>query len=445
MIQGHSPLQTPSVPSQGFNDRLDRYQQLLKKLAQPVLTEVEIAEVLMYRDQLQAAMADRHALNSAHLIRIAELDHVLKKHEDVIARHLDLEVWRRLMNPPETAWWWFLQRPEPRQWWNEFDGLFNAGTLMALTISASLITDTATRLLTGGIDLGATLLISGQSLLALIAGGGALTQAGQEAYRRILERLTLNKRYWQEASFGFALILTLSLAGVHAMLPQFAESVHHSGADRLSVGKLDSARKHFQRAIALKPNYVEAHFNLAQVYEALQQTDQAKAEYQLVVRQKIEACQPADRENCDLSIWLQAHNNLARLDILDKKYNIAAPLLQAGLRQLSQQPVESNSEAQRLKYELLKNLGWARLNQSFFNEAENFLQDAIQTDSQTPDAFCLLAKLYDAQKAETRALTAWDQCLVLANRNPVVLETQPEVNEWAAMAQEKLSTSQAEP
>lgn len=433
------PAQSPE-----FNKLLKQYRVSLQIFERPKakFKPEEILNLLTCRDQVQALMAERSLLSSQQLLHLADLDCYLKKYEVLIATHLDLEAWQQLINPPPTSWWWFLRVPEPRHWWNEYDWLFNTGTLIVLTISASLITDTATRLFSGGIDLGSTLVISGQSLLALLAGGGALTQAGRQAYERILSRLRINKRYWQEASFTFALILVLCLAGIHAALPGFAETANLNGAAHYQNGKLDSARKDFNRAIALKPDFPEAHFNLALVYEDLLRVEEAKAQYQLVVTQKeLVNCNAANTAYCDdLVIWLRAHNNLAELNIVDENYGEAAPLLQAGLRKLEQKGNGETPEAKRLKYNLLKNLGWARLNQEFLTEAEKHLQQAARIEPNAPDPFCMLAKLSEAKNEAQQALPAWKKCLTKAQQNPIVLETQPEVNQWVAEAQERLTT-----
>ncbi|WP_299485938.1 tetratricopeptide repeat protein [Acaryochloris sp. IP29b_bin.137] len=431
--------------SSAFNQLLNQYRVSLQIFDRPKakFRPEEILNLLTCRDQIQVFLAERSQLSSQQLLHLADLDCYLKKYEVLIATHLDLAAWQQLVNPPQTSWWWFLRAPEPRHWWNEYDWLFNAGTLVVLTISASLITDTATRLFSGGIDLGSTLVISGQSLLALLAGGGALTQAGRQAYERILSRLRINKRYWQEASFTFALILVLGLAGIHSALPGFAETANRNGEAHYQNGKLDSARKDFNRAIALKPDFPKAHFNLALVHEDLQQIEEAKAQYQLVVTQKdLLNCNTANAEHCDdLTIWLQAHNNLAELNIVDENYGEAAPLLQAGLRKLEQNGNGETPEVTRLKYNLLKNLGWARLNQEFFTEAEKHLQQAARIEPDAPDPFCMLAKLSEAKQENQKALLAWNKCLTKAQQNPIVLETQPEVNQWVAQAQERLAAA----
>ncbi|UJB71392.1 tetratricopeptide repeat protein [Acaryochloris sp. 'Moss Beach'] len=438
------PIDEPAQLSE-FNMLLNQYRISLQIFDRPKakFKPEEILNLLTCRDQIQVHMTERSLLSSQQLLRLADLDCYLKKYEVLIATHLDLEAWQQLVHPPRTSWWWFLRAPEPRHWWNEYDWLFNAGTLVVLTISASLITDTATRLFSGGIDLGSTLVISGQSLLALLAGGGALTQAGRQAYERLLSRLRINKHYWQEASFTFALLLVLSLAGIHSALPGFAEMANQNGEAHYQNGKLDSARKDFSRAIALKQDFPKAHFNLALVHEDLQQLEDAKAQYQLVVTQKdLVNCNAANADHCDdLMIWLQAHNNLAELDIVDEEYGKAAPLLQAGLRKLEQQGNEVTPKSKQLKYNLLKNLGWARLNQTFFSEAENYLKQAARMEPKAPDSFCMLAKLSEAKNEKQKALPDWKKCLIKAQKNPIVLETQPEVNQWVAEAQERLSAT----
>lgn len=427
---------------QAFNTLVDEYRSALElwERSDPSVSWPEILAVLMLRDRLQETLATQDEVNLEHLVQLVDLDSRLKAQQGEIAAHPEYETYRQLLNPSETAWWWFFQVPEPKKWWSEIRLAVQRGDFGGTNHCCQPDHGYGDPFIHGGVDLGATLAVSGQSVLALLAGGGALTQAGRKAYGRVLESLKVDKRHWQETSFGLAVVLTLGLGGVHAALPHLAQWVNRGGEVHYRLGQLDSARKDFQRAVALKPDYGKAHFNLGLVYEDLQQVDQAKVEYQLVVTQLIADCNPQVAKNCGVLTWLQAHNNLARLNILAQDYGVAVPLLQAGLRKLQEPMVESNPNAKHLKYDLLKNLGWARLNQEFYSEAENLLLEAIDAEAQ-PDAFCLMAQLNESQKDETMALENWEQCLVLANQDPSVLETQSEVNQWAATAQERLSAS----
>ena len=417
---------------------------MLKNPQSPSVPQ-DILNTLMQRDRLQAALDDRQAISAEQLIQLADLDTRLRAQADKIAACLEVKTWRQTIEPAETAWWWFLEATPPKRWWNRYDWLLNTGTIVSLTISASLITDMASRLFAGGIDVGSTLVIAGQSLLTLLAGGGALTAAGRKAYERILRSLNLNQYYWQEVSLGAAFVLTLILVGVHGSLPQLALRVNRSGEENYQLGKLALAQKDYEKAIALKPSYSEAYFNLGQVYEDLQDFQQAKKQYQWVVNSTPEVCEQNTEAVCGDLIWLLTHNNLARLYILENNYEASAPLLQRALRQLEQAQIETDAETQRLKYDLLKNLGWVRLNQKFYIDATNYLKQAIHLDAQSPDAYCLYAQLLDETAQPQAARTEWEKCLTQAYQEPIALETQPEVNKWAAIAQEKLSSSEEQP
>ena len=85
-----------------------------------------------------------------------------------------------------------------------------------------------------------------------------------------------------------------------------------------------------------------------------------------------------------------------------------------------------------VKYDMLKNLAWARLEQERFVEAEVYLKDAIDTFDDKAPAHCLLAQVLEAQADETAAKEEWEQCLSLSSM------LVPDEDEWIKMARDFL-------
>jgi tetratricopeptide (TPR) repeat protein len=387
---------------------LNHYQQTLQVLEHKEpgdLGETQALDVLMVRDRLQSIIDSHTPLPSSQLIEIAQLDRRLKKRGDLIAKLTHLVEWRDLLKPDRAAWWWWF----PARW-EKFDWLWNALSVTALTISLSLIVDTSTRLLSAKPDTFSTLAVAGQSVMTLIAGGGALTKTGREAIAKILIAINIPPRFWQEISCGLAWVLMLSLFGLNTALPHIAVRINQDGLTDRAAGRIETAEASFQRAIALKPDYAQAHLNLGMIYEDLRDFDRAINQYEIA--SNIEPSNEAERKAV-----LQAHSHLSRRKILDENYSVAASVILAGLDLVATDPNAANN--QPATYELLKNLGWTRLEQGRVDQAEIALQRAIELQPQSGQAYCLLAETFAAQGNETDALAASQRCLAYGDsRNP---------------------------
>jgi Flp pilus assembly protein TadD len=139
----------------------------------------------------------------------------------------------------------------------------------------------------------------------------------------------------------------------------------------------------------------------------LQQIDKAQAEYLAAVQGGLDA----------------AYNNLARLYILEEDYAAAVPLLKKGL-------LLTNQEA--VKYDLHKNLGWARLGQARYDEATSELQAAIALAPEQAPAHCLLAQVLDSWGNTSAATVEWETCLKLAD------PLRPDEDIWIGLARHRL-------
>jgi len=64
-----------------------------------------------------------------------------------------------------------------------------------------------------------------------LACGGAFTQAGKEAYEKILIGFQIDKQFWQEISCGLSLLVLCILFGVNKSLENWAIAVNRSGVE----------------------------------------------------------------------------------------------------------------------------------------------------------------------------------------------------------------------
>ena len=160
-------------------------------------------------------------------------------------------------------------------------------------------------------------------------------------------------------------VIQLLLAGIgfYLALPTLATRfLIHSGIEAFEANDWNTAEDQFNWAIRFNPNAAQAHFQLAKLYEERQQLDQAQHHYQHAIRGDI----------------LAAKNNLARLYIRAQDPTAAVNLLLQVLKTDTDKPLPPLA-----KHSLLKNLGWARLQQKNYTAAAERLETAIALETET--------------------------------------------------------------
>jgi tetratricopeptide (TPR) repeat protein len=224
--------------------------------------------------------------------------------------------------------------------------------------------------------------------------------------------------------------------GINAALPSWAHKVNRNGLENFDNKRIESAKADFQRAIAMRPNYGEAYYNLGWLYEELNDLDKAKAQYEVAVQ--------SDPQRFDSGItYVKALNNLGRLYILKKEYGTAVHLLRKGFDRfndlgLQDRDGKNMSKEQRdVYYSLYKNLGWARLMQESYDVAEARLKMAIKIDTNRSSAHCLLAQVVDAKfpQEPAKSLDLWRTCIAVVTPRDLA---KPEEDEWSALANKRI-------
>jgi tetratricopeptide (TPR) repeat protein len=389
-----------------------------------------VIDVLMKRDSLQNILSESSKLTANELKEVESLDRSLKEQKEVILQVPNLSELRSLIKPPESNWWWYVSSR-----WDNWDWLWNGLTIAALTVSLSLVVNTSSRILSGGANSVNTLYVFGQSVLTLMVGGGALTQVGQKSYEKILIQLHIPKEFWQETSCGLSWLLMVSLLGINAALPSWALKVNQNGLENFDNKRVESAKADFERAIAMRPNYGEAYYNLGWLYEELNDLDKAKAQYEVAVQ--------SDPQRFDSAItYVKALNNLGRLYVLKKDYGTAVRLLSQGVERANAINLQGNVEARDDYYNLLKNLGWARLMQERYEEAEAKLTVAVKVNPDRSAAYCLLAQVLEAKvpkdspKDKAKVVGFWTKCASKATPSDLA---KPEDDDWHGLANKRLS------
>jgi tetratricopeptide (TPR) repeat protein len=407
---------------QPLDSAINRYQQILTHIEQtaPNADAEEIFQLLLVRDAVQDLLQKSESISTSLLFILTELDQRLEKQQTKILAIEGYAHWRKTWQPLESAWWWHFSSPSNHHWWTKLDWLWNGLTLVFLAISVSLIVDGIPRFLSGGLDTVSVLAVIIPSLLALLTSG-SLTPIGREARNYLLQKL--GKSWCSLVSLLLSLILSLSLIIIHQFfLDDFAVYFDNQGSNFYEEGQWEQALSNYQKAVALDPNYAQAHYHLGIVYEDLQQFDKAQTEYLLAVQQ--------DKSPNSL-IRLQAYNNWGRLLILEKKYTKAITPLLEGKNALDEKQVKTSEDFQKVKYALLKNLGWAQLELKNYSSAQSLLEEAIKFNPSKAPAYCLLAQVLQAQSQKEKALQNWTNCLTYADQRS------PDEYLWLGIAREK--------
>lgn len=404
-----------------------QYHELVQQLAKnkASLSPEDVFACLIIRDQIAYLWREKGPPEPAVAQQIEQTDKHLWTLEKPIGQLQELEGWRKNLKPAEAAWWWHFQ-PSP-SWLQRFDWLFTAAALIFLALSAGLITDIAPRFLEGGPDTRGAIIVVLQTVVVLLTTGSILTKTGQEAAKRILGSVNISKQWWQEFAAITAVVLFLFLYNYRQSLPEIAVSYNDEGWMNYCAGHLTSAQFNYNRALKLNQDYLEAHYNLGILHEDLLDFEQAKTEYQIALQG-------------GLTI---AYNSLARLHILEENYAAAIPLLRTALLRVEQGELRGemvNCEGasvpvEVLKYELLKNLGWARLGQERYDEARPYLDEAIALFNDQAPGYCLRAQILDGLADTEAAMTDWESCLQYASSD------NPDEDVWIGLARQRFQTN----
>ncbi|MEM9447749.1 MAG: tetratricopeptide repeat protein [Cyanobacteria bacterium P01_E01_bin.6] len=411
---------------------------------------------LTQRDAIQSILNKAASVSAAHLTHLDALDTILKSHKNRIVTTIDQGKWRSLLHIPDSSWWWHFEPPalvpwleKPHPWLDRFDWLWKLLSLFALTFSFTVVLDTLSRVSGEGLNTNGMFPVVVQVILTILGGTAALTTQGQALLESAMTRLRIPKHYWQELSLVVSVVVLVIVVTIHEVhLPNMARTLYVQGIDAHTVGQFDTARQLFQQAIALQPDFMEAHYNLGTLYEDLQETDEAVSEYQLVVK--------SDVQELPLLTQLRAHNNLGRLYLIQGDYRAAWVPLERGLALVRGQDV-SDPTVRYEHYNLLKNLGWVRVEEAHYIDAELYLPEALEIAQEIEGAIaldddlketlglkkrpvaasCLYAQVLDGMEEPDQAESYWKECLSVGRRSNV------DEAQWMAIARERLTRDDA--
>lgn len=398
-----------------FSTALNTYEQALAALNDASQT---LLAVLLARDAVEEARQKVELLSVAQAQRLVALDAQLQA--QAARRDLDaLPNWRQTLDPPASAWWWYLDVARAKQaesraqaadlFWNALAGTF---TLLTAALTAQILP----RLWDGAPD---TLSVFG-SLVTLTLTASPLIKQGREVGAALLEhipKLKLKPQHRAEAlaaltGLAFALVLALRLT-----LPTFAVGYNNRGFAARQAQNYALAQRSFQRAVALHPDNAVAAYNLAEVYGRLREPDKAREWYARAIAADLD--------------FAPAYRGLGRLYNAQDKPAEAQTILESGLAVLGDAPSPGNTATEAdtvIRYELLAELGRAYFAQEQPVLAQRALEDAlaledtlrafeaaapgdVQYRSALPHYY--LAQLHEQADRPQDALAHWEACLRL--------------------------------
>lgn len=158
----------------------------------------------------------------------------------------------------------------------------------------------------------------------------------------------------------------------------------------------------YKQAIQRYPNRWEMYFDFGDFYERLSKPTEAEKLYRTAI--EISPSEAVD-----------AYNNLARLQILQNKLDVAVDLLMTAKNLPADVPLQSV---------LNKNLGWAFYLQGQHSRAEEALRQSLSLDDSNTAAHCLTARVQEELGRD--AGVQWRRCTTMTAELPEVLQWQEE-------------------
>ena len=384
-----------------LDEAIESYQAALNELesAAPNLSEIEAVKVLLARDAVQQLLPDKTKLSAIAFISLMQLDRRLKQLGEAIARAVNLEQFREPLNPDPSAWWWFFELPPEIDSWDRFDWVWNVITTGALGLAGSYLFITLQAFAIGGLGVTEAFGTIAQGTGIALIGKGALTADGHQQVAKLLHKMGVPSKWHSEVSCGFAMLLLLSVYGIHRSLPNY---LYKKAVAEYDAGNLAHTEEKLLQAIQLNSEDSKFYVPLGKVYESKGELDKALVQY----------------KNAVVNGNPEGFNSIGRVYIQQSKFDLAETLLRAGLQRVKNDP--------QIEYQLHRNLGWALLAQKNYPAAERELRQAIAIDDQITEeqigggmAYCFLGEALTEQKKMSEAEKYWLECLDYARPETV--------------------------
>jgi len=364
--------------------------------ADPKPSAEKVLEVLIARDAVSEVLPEKTKVPPEALAKLIALDSHLQQQATLITSIGKLDTWRKSLTPPESAWWWFIQRQEETHAWDHFDWVWNTLTVACLTIFAAYMTSLVPRFAVGGLSLLESFGVIGPSSLVALVLSSIKGGSGRDVIKQSLNKLGIPSYFQSEVTFAVSALLLVGAIATHANLPKIADLYYQQGRQYYQKGLLRKAQEQYQQALSLNPDNTKFRIALGEVYESLGELKLAEQQYKEAVR----------------SGTPLGFNHLGRVYLQQGDALTADTLFHIGLQR---------TKDGETKFQLHRNLGWALLEQKKYDEAVQQLEAAIELDKQIPGqqigggmANCFLAKVMEFKGNTQIANQEWINCQKLA-------------------------------
>ncbi len=243
----------------------------------------QFLKVLRSRDHLQDELSQVAQLDDEQLVKLAELDLELKQRSDLVCTDKELKQMRQSLQPPESAWWWYLEPAnedsKSKSWLDRLDWIWNVGTVVCLVVATSFITQTAKAFSNEGFDFLGTLSTIGQGAGLAFVAGGALTDKGKKAVESTLMSMKVPASLHAEATFGASLLLLGSAYGIHQNLPKVGDFYFDQAQQHEKNAEWSQAVEGYKRALNFAQDDYKTQIAIGFLYEKLGNFDEALKVY----------------------------------------------------------------------------------------------------------------------------------------------------------------------
>lgn len=413
-----------------INEAFRTYQKLINFFSEEELKdEQQVLALLNARDELYQALKRFPLPRRQILAEIKSLDQELQQLAFKMVMLLDFSAYRKSFPKSSEQWWWSLEEQPPTHPRGRYNWLFNGLTVGTWAVCLALLVDISRRFILGGAGAAGLSAVTLSTIVSLLKARNDLTDAGQQGFQKLIKKLGVPTYLEAEAKFCTTALMNIALMVFWFSLPSISQHYNSHGQRDQEKGKLGSAEQFYKLAISLNPNNADAHYNLGTLFEDIQELEKAKTQYLIAVRGE----------------FPEAYNNLARLYLQNPKPepNKAVALLNQGrhLDSDNDGTPDVNNSTPDVKYNIFKNLGWARLMQGLPHNSEAYLDIAIEISKTDDDhyirnpasAYCLLGQALEAKDpALPTSLQAWQRCCQLGN------SSNPDEDAWLLKARKRI-------
>jgi tetratricopeptide (TPR) repeat protein len=404
--------------------KLEKYAIALSELqANAPASHELILQLLLARDSLQEVLNDQRERSVELLIKLSGLDEQLRRQDQAIATGLHLPMWRKVLHPPETNWWWFFEPIQPipkKQAWDQLDWLFNLLTVLCLTGTVSFASKIIPLVFAGGLSIFESVGLMGPGGMIALVLSSMQGGQGQKKLQDGMAKLGIPPKFQSEVTFVISFLLFTGGYFAQQNLPTYYfNSFRTAGEKAYGNGQMREAKERYEEALKIDNQDPD---QVAKVYTALGLLEESIGDRTAALKRYYQSLDMGD----DTVL-----NNLGRVKIYKGEFDVAETFLHLGLQRVDQ----TNVNAQ---YQLYRNLGWVSLEKKNYAKAEEYLNKAIEFDKQIPKgnfgkgmANCFKARLYEVQEKPDKAANQWNNCMEFGkpetfNEFQAILKLNPE-------------------